>query len=425
MIYLLFTLQFLRSNSTSSSGCQDFVPLPTPSSLPDTSQTFANTMPTPSDFIPVSPQPKGDETSVTLSSRTPLTNTAHKARPTLSFTPVPPCWRPMTSPKVLTPSPSNKQTITPVVSSACAANVQSSPSPSVKLSCFDKAVTHPSDSDSSHRVVTSSENFQCNMTTNESLTSESSASQTSFKSLLKPWANKGTDELKGNEECTSNKVFLKAARDKKTVRFKIASFEDRQNSCEDQTPILSNFRPDAAAKKSNIKKDGVNIKNPGNLESVDERGKLHEPHSYFTSFPLSSSQVKNPLTALESDTGPKVANVDPVTSTNNTETSHFVTETTNVEHVQTPDGVDWTHATCLESTINIEERHAEVLDNHVANRPPEPQFRIATQTEVVAEGEHGDHFVASSFPLDYNTNSVASSGSHPDEYKVNMERKKN
>ncbi|XP_063862920.1 uncharacterized protein LOC135102093 isoform X11 [Scylla paramamosain] len=130
-----------------------------------------------------------------------------------------------------------------------------------------------------------------------------------------------------------------------------------------------------------------------------------------------TQEVKKPLTALELDTGPKVANVDPVTSTNNTETSHSVTETTNVEHVQTPDGDDWTHATCLESTINIEKRHAEVLDNHVANVPPEPQFRIATQTEVVAEGELGDHFVASSFPLDCNINSVASSGSHPDEYK--------
>ncbi|XP_063862912.1 uncharacterized protein LOC135102093 isoform X4 [Scylla paramamosain] len=408
----------LRSNSTSSpSGCQDFVPLPTPSSLPDSSQTFANTMPTPSDFIPVSPQPKGDETSVTLSSSSSLTNTVHKARPTLSFTPVPPCWRPMTSPKVLTPSPSNKQTVTPVWSPACATNVQKSPSPSIQFSSFDKAVTHPSDSDSSHRVVTSSENSQCNITANETPTSEGSASQFSFNNLPKPWANKGTEELKGNEECTSNKVFLKAARDKKTVRFKIASFEDRQNSCEDQTPILSNFRSDGAAKKSLIKKDGVTIKNPGNLESVDERSKLHEPHSYFTSFSLSSSQVKKPLTALELDTGPKVANVDPVTSTNNTETSHSVTETTNVEHVQTPDGDDWTHATCLESTINIEKRHAEVLDNHVANVPPEPQFRIATQTEVVAEGELGDHFVASSFPLDCNINSVASSGSHPDEYK--------
>ncbi|KAK8382390.1 hypothetical protein O3P69_015371 [Scylla paramamosain] len=132
---------------------------------------------------------------------------------------------------------------------------------------------------------------------------------------------------------------------------------------------------------------------------------------------LQYQEVKKPLTALELDTGPKVANVDPVTSTNNTETSHSVTETTNVEHVQTPDGDDWTHATCLESTINIEKRHAEVLDNHVANVPPEPQFRIATQTEVVAEGELGDHFVASSFPLDCNINSVASSGSHPDEYK--------
>lgn len=134
---------------------------------------------------------------------------------------------------------------------------------------------------------------------------------------------------------------------------------------------------------------------------------------------LQYQEVKNPLTAFESDTGPKVAKIVAVTSTNNLENSHSVTEATDIEHVQmSPDGVDWTYATTLESTINNEERHAEVLDNHVANVPSKPQFRIATQTTGVAESQlPTDHFVASSFTVDYNTNSVASSDSHPDEYK--------
>lgn len=289
--------------------------------------------------------------------------------------------------------------------------------PPVHYDSFDGAVTHPSDS--SHGVRTFAQttnqngNLYSNMTSIGRPSSEKKATQINFNTMPRPWK-------KEIEKCTSNKISRKGPCDRKTVRFNIAPFHDRQNTYKEQTSSLLNSYSKPDTKKS-PKKDGVIAKNPGNLDFV-QKGKLHESHSYFTSFSLSSSQVKNPLTAFESDTGPKVAKIVPVTSTNNLENSHSVTETTDVEHVQMPpDGVDWTYATTLESAINTEERHAEVLDNHVASVPSEPQFRIATQTSGVAESQLlTDHFVASSFTVDYNTDSVASSGSHPDEYKVNM-----
>ncbi|XP_050737657.1 uncharacterized protein LOC127009022 isoform X4 [Eriocheir sinensis] len=126
---------------------------------------------------------------------------------------------------------------------------------------------------------------------------------------------------------------------------------------------------------------------------------------------LQYQEVMNPLTASQLETGPKVAKVVPVTSTNNPENSYSVTETSDVEH-----GVDWAHAT-LKSTSSIEERHTEVLDKRIANVPSVTQFRIATQTSEVNERRLvTDHLVASSSTLDYSTSSVAS-GSQSDEYK--------
>ena len=420
---LLFTLQCLRSNSTSSSSrCQDVVPLPTPSLVPITTPNFAN-IPTPSDCIPVSPRPKGDETFSSVSPSL-LPFTVPEPRPPLNFTSIPECEEiskcrsPMTSPEVETLLPSNKQTITPVwLSSACATNIKSPLSPSAQFNISHKAMTQSSDSDSFHgagilvQTPNKSNNVNSNMTASVSPSSETKATQINFNRMTTPWN-------KESEKCSPNKISLKGSRDKKTVRFKISSFEDKIDTYIEHSPIISTFKSDVAVKRS-LKKDGVIANNSGNLDNFVPKSKLHEPHSYFTAFSPSSSQVKNPLTAFELDTGPKVAKVVPVTSTNNS-----VTETTNLEHAQlTPDGVDWTHAT-LESTINIEERHAEVLDNHVATILPEPQFRIATQTSGVAESQLlSDHFVASRYTLDYNTNSVASSDSHPDEYKVNMGNK--
>lgn len=229
-----------------------------------------------------------------------------------------------------------------------------------------------------------------------------------FNRIATPWVKAGRKSLPGI-------ISARAPREGKKVRFNIAPYEDRENVYKELMSFVSGSDANNVDIERTPKKDGVTAKTPDIFKNFLQISKLHDSSSPITPSPLSPSQVMNPLTASQLETGPKVAKVVPVTSTNNPENSYSVTETSDVEH----DGVDWAHAT-LKSTSSLEERHTEVLDKRIANVAPEPQFRIATQTSEVNESRLvTDHLVASSSTLDYSSSSVAS-GSQPDEYKVNM-----
>lgn len=400
-------------------GSQGYVPPPPPSPVSDATEPFAYlaaNMPSPNDFIPECTQLIGNETSESIFPS--LQCTAPETRPLLSLTPIPECDElskrssPMTTPEVVTPS--SKQNLTLLCGpSVCLTNSETPLSPLVQQvtsSNSGGAMTHPS-------VPTHNSGFPTGTQTDRALISDKvdcsgplsgrGTASVNFNVIARPWK-------KQDVKCTPSIISPKEPCEKKKVRFNIAPYEDRQNIYKELT-CKSDYDLSVASEK-NSRKDGVIAKDHDSFKRFGQISKLHDSSSHITPSPLSSSQVMNPLTAYERDTGPKVAIVASVTSTNNPENSHFVNETSDVEH----DGIDWTHTT-FESTINTEEKHAEVLDKRVANVPSEPQFRIATQTSEVTESQLvTDHSVASSSTLDYSTSSVASSGSQPDEYKVNM-----
>lgn len=413
----LFTLQCLRSDTTSSSpGSQGSIPPPPSSPVSDATQPFAYlaaNMPTPSDFIPMSTPLIRDKTTVSVSPS--LLCTAPEAQ--LSLTPIPECDElskcssPMTTPEVVAP-PSNKQNLTPPCGlPACVTNSQTPLSPFAQndaSSNSGRAMTHPSDSSYQLGSPVISQSDSSEISGGNHLNARDTTT-INFNRIAKPWN-------KGSEKCTPSIVSAKKPREGKKVRFNIAPYEDRENVYKELISFVADVDSNNATTEGKPKKDGVIAKNPDIFKNFVQISKLHDSSSSLTPSPVSSSQVMNPLTASDLDTGPKVAKVVPVTSTNNPENSYSVTETSDVEH----DGVDFAHAT-LKSTSSIEEKRAEVLDKHIGNVSSEQQFRIATQTSEKNESQLvTDRLVTSSSTLDYSTSSVASSGSQPDEYKVNM-----
>lgn len=418
----LFTLQCLRSDTTSSlPGSQGSIPPPPPSPVSDATHPFAfvaANMPTPSDFIPMSTKLKGDETSGSVSPS--MLCSAPEARSQLSLTPIPECDElskcssPMT-PEVV-PSPPNKLDLTPVCGlPACVANSDKPLSPLGQCSASSNSsavMTHPSASSPllGSPVTTQSDSvkFSLNVGGSGSHLNGKDTTPVNFNRIAKPWKTE-------SKSCKSSIISTKGPREGKKVRFNIAPGEDRENVYKELMSFIPKLDSDNAIEE-NAKKDGVITKNPDIFKNFLQISELHDSGSHITPSPLSSSQVMNPLTASALDTGPKVAKVVPVASTNNPDNSYSVTETSDVEH----DGVD-----ALESTINTEERHAEVLDKRVTNVSSEPPLRIANQSSEVIESQLvTDHFVASSSTLDHSTSSVASSGSQADEYKVNMRKRR-
>ncbi|XP_045598025.1 uncharacterized protein [Procambarus clarkii] len=141
-------------------------------------------------------------------------------------------------------------------------------------------------------------------------------------------------------------------------------------------------------------------------------------------------EAKNLQTSSESDREPEVYMRVPVASTNVLQSSHSVSKTTDPEHWQMNyDSFD-SSCTVLKSNINTEKTH-EVFENHVVKNdtiveaPPRPPFRTDSQTsvETVCQlpsepgQQYTDPLVAHSGTLDYNDVTLASTNSHPEEYK--------
>ncbi|KAG7176048.1 hypothetical protein Hamer_G017015 [Homarus americanus] len=154
-------------------------------------------------------------------------------------------------------------------------------------------------------------------------------------------------------------------------------------------------------------------------------------HSCITTFALSPSQAKNLQTSSESDRNPVVPMMVPVTSTNIYESSESVSKTTDSKYIlMNSDNIDSACAV-LKSVINTENAHAEVVKSHVVKAETfmdtpsispygiEPQTSVETEHQLPSEPrqQYPDHLMAHIGTLDYSSDSVASTSSHPEEYK--------
>lgn len=152
---------------------------------------------------------------------------------------------------------------------------------------------------------------------------------------------------------------------------------------------------------------------------------------------LQYQMAKNQQTSSESILDAEVAMVVPESSPNIPESSHSVSETTDLEPKQlefdnTNSNPPTTTFSSLKSTVNTEDTQAEVLEKHVvveaqtvvevAISPPveaEAQSQAETECKLIPESSdsYPDHLVAHCGTLDYSSDSVASTSSLPDQYK--------
>lgn len=235
--------------------------------------------------------------------------------------------------------------------------------------------------------------------------------------LKKPKCNgNNLEHIRPKQVTNINQNSVKKSNLEKTVRFKI-----------DETHNVSEFIPELSDSNAGM----MNPQNVCKLEESAYNHNLHSSHSCITSsvFP---SQAKNLQTSSELDTEPEVAMLVPVTSTNIPESSHSVPKTTEPEHIHM--GYDAVDSSCsvLISTNNIEKRQAEIFENHavvaqtISEVPSHLLQRTETQTSVETEcqlpsesrEQYPDHLVTHRGTLDYISDSVASSSSQPEEYKV-------
>ncbi|XP_042203954.1 protein piccolo-like isoform X3 [Homarus americanus] len=142
-------------------------------------------------------------------------------------------------------------------------------------------------------------------------------------------------------------------------------------------------------------------------------------------------EAKNLQTSSESDRNPVVPMMVPVTSTNIYESSESVSKTTDSKYIlMNSDNIDSACAV-LKSVINTENAHAEVVKSHVVKAETfmdtpsispygiEPQTSVETEHQLPSEPrqQYPDHLMAHIGTLDYSSDSVASTSSHPEEYK--------
>lgn len=152
----------------------------------------------------------------------------------------------------------------------------------------------------------------------------------------------------------------------------------------------------------------------------------------ITSSTLSPSQAKTESVSSESDKDIKVATMVPVTSANTLLSSHSVLETNESEIIemssQTPQETFETPTTFLKETVYNQETKAEMLETHsIELNTTVAQESITTHMQVEAEcnlqpesGEQSTDLLEAHYStLDYSSDSVASTGSQPDPYKVN------
>ncbi|XP_068202526.1 titin homolog isoform X2 [Palaemon carinicauda] len=148
---------------------------------------------------------------------------------------------------------------------------------------------------------------------------------------------------------------------------------------------------------------------------------------------LQYQMAKNQQTPSESNMGTEVAMMVPEASPNIPESSHSVSETTDSEPKQMEfDNVECNPPTTfssLNSTFNTEESQAEVLEKHVIESQSveevtmDQAFETVSQFQAETECKHSpqssdpDHLVAYCGTLDYSSDSLASTGSLPDQYK--------
>lgn len=160
-----------------------------------------------------------------------------------------------------------------------------------------------------------------------------------------------------------------------------------------------------------------------------------ENHTNITSSTLSPSQAQTESTSSESDIDIKVATNVPVTSANIPTTPQSIMDTKELETMETssqsPDETFEALPISSKDIVDSVETKAEVLETHVI----EPNTTIAkvlpTQTQMEVEAENNvqpessqqytDLLESHYSTLDYSSDSVASTGSHPDPYKVNTQ----
>ncbi|XP_064109082.1 titin-like isoform X1 [Macrobrachium nipponense] len=148
---------------------------------------------------------------------------------------------------------------------------------------------------------------------------------------------------------------------------------------------------------------------------------------------LQYQMAQNQQTSSESNMDMEVAMMVPEASPNIPESSHSVSETTDSEPKQMEfDNVESNPPTTfssLKSTVNTEESQVEVLEKHVveaqsvkevAKDPAletDSQSQAETECKLIPESSDPDHLVAHCGTLDYSSDSIASTGSLPEQYK--------
>lgn len=217
----------------------------------------------------------------------------------------------------------------------------------------------------------------------------------------------------------------------KTVRFNI---DDECKLCDsdssdDSLPLPSELDSDAS----------IDSKETADTVITDTQIKCEEEHvenhSNITSSTLSPSQAQTESTSSESDIDIQVATNVPVTSANIPTTSQSVMDSKELETMETssqsPDETFEALPISSKDTVDSVETKAEMLETHVI----EPNTTVAkvlpTQTQMEVEAENNvqpessqqytDLLESHYSTLDYSSDSVASTGSHPDPYKVNTQ----